>query len=69
MQENKWENYFFSDKTNNKVAMEKIEDILVYSIPYVSLNTVPLRFIVKIVVKMWDSSKHFGTKIFKVYVN
>lgn len=39
MQENKLENYFFSNKTNNKVAMEKIEDILVYGNPYVSLNT------------------------------
>lgn len=59
MQENKWENYFFSIETNNKVAMEKIEDILVYGNPYVSLNTAT----VKIFVKMWDSSKHFGTKI------
>lgn len=39
LQENKWDNYFFSNKTNNKVAMEKIEDILVHSNPYVSLNT------------------------------
>lgn len=42
MQENKWENYFFSIETNNKVAMEKIEDILVYGNPYVSLK-VPLQ--------------------------
>lgn len=39
MRENKWENYFFPNKTNNKEAMEEIEDILVYGNPYVSLNS------------------------------
>lgn len=49
--------------TNQTDGMK--ENILVYGNPYVSLNTVPLRFIVNIFVKMWNSSKHFGTKIFK----